>query len=102
MKFITEVWHPNIDMDGWVDIPMLHEPGDVGWGNETAYERWLPTYAVEAIIISVISMMADPYVQTFYSNFDAAKEWRENSPEFKRKVLRCVRRSQGEFENPQI
>ena len=94
MKFITPIWHPNIDKNGLVHIPMLHEPGDVGWGYESANERWLPTYAVEAIRISVISMMAEPYVQTLYSNYDATEEWRENSSKFKRNVLRCVRLSQ--------
>ena len=31
------------------------------------------------------------------ANVDAAKEWRENYPEFKRKVARCVRKSQEEL-----
>ena len=31
------------------------------------------------------------------ANVDAAKEWRENFPEFKRKVARCVRKSQEEL-----
>lgn len=30
------------------------------------------------------------------ANVDAAKEWRESYPEFKRKVARCVRKSQEE------
>ena len=47
-------------------------------------------------MISVISMLADPNDQS-PANVDAAKEWRENFPEFKRKVARCVRRSQEEM-----
>ncbi len=40
VKFITEIWHPNIDKNGYVDIPMLHVPGDDGWrGYEMANER---------------------------------------------------------------
>ena len=31
------------------------------------------------------------------ANVDAAKEWRENYPEFKRKVARCVRKSQEDL-----
>ena len=31
------------------------------------------------------------------ANVDAAKEWRENYPEFKKKVARCVRKSQEEL-----
>ena len=60
-----------------------------------ANERWLPSYTVESIMISVISMMSDPCDQGRYLvNVVAAKEWRLNSPEFKRKVFSCVRRSQ--------
>merc|ERR1719187_721109 len=50
---------------------------------------------VETILISVISMLADPNDES-PANVDAAKEWRENYQEFRRKVARCVRRSQEE------
>jgi len=96
MKFITEIWHPNIEKNGDVCISILHEPGDDKWGYEKACERWLPIHTVETIMISVISMLADPNDQS-PANVDAAKEWREIFPEFKRKVARCVRRSQEEM-----
>lgn len=93
MKFITEIWHPNIEKNGDVCISILHEPGDDKWGYEKASERWLPVHTVETILISVISMLADPNDES-PANVDAAKEWRESYPEFKRKVARCVRKSQ--------
>lgn len=95
MKFVTEIWHPNIDRNGDVCISILHEPGDDKWGYEKASERWLPVHTVETILISVISMLADPNDES-PANVDAAKEWREAYPEFKRKVARCVRKSQEE------
>lgn len=93
MKFVTEIWHPNIEKNGDVCISILHEPGDDKWGYEKASERWLPVHTVETILISVISMLADPNDES-PANVDAAKEWRESYPEFKRKVARCVRKSQ--------
>jgi ubiquitin-conjugating enzyme E2 G1 len=45
---------------GLVCISILHEPGDDKWGYEKASERWLPVHTVETIIISVISMLAEP------------------------------------------
>ena len=45
-------------------------------------ERWLPIHTVETILISVISMLADPNDES-PANVDAAKEWRENYPEFR-------------------
>ena len=60
MKFISEIWHPNIDKNGDVCISILHEPGDDKYGYEKAEERWLPVHTVETILLSVISMLADP------------------------------------------
>lgn len=93
MRFLTEIWHPNIDKEGNVCISILHEPGNDKWGYEKASERWLPIHTVESILISVISMLADPNDQS-PANVDAAKMWRENYPEFKKKVAACVRKSQ--------
>lgn len=53
-------------------------------------------HTVETILISVISMLADPNDES-PANVDAAKDWRENYPEFKRKVARCVRTSQEDI-----
>merc|ERR1711971_1464338 len=86
----------NIQKNGDVCISILHEPGDDRWGYEKASERWLPVHTVETILVSVISMLADPNDES-PANVDAAKEWRENYPEFKRKVAKCVRKSQEEL-----
>lgn len=95
MRFVTEIWHPNIEKNGDVCISILHEPGDDKWGYEKASERWLPVHTVETILISVISMLADPNDES-PANVDAAKEFREAYGDFKRKVARCVRKSQEE------
>lgn len=52
-------------------ISILHEPGDDKWGYEKASERWLPVHTVETILISVISMLADPNDES-PANVDAA------------------------------
>ncbi|XP_046578905.1 ubiquitin-conjugating enzyme E2 G1-like [Haliotis rubra] len=96
MKFVSEVWHPNIDKEGNVCISILHEPGDDKYGYEKASERWLPVHTVETILISVISMLADPNDES-PANVDAAKDWREEPEVFRKKVARCVRKSQDEL-----
>ncbi|XP_052801549.1 probable ubiquitin-conjugating enzyme E2 7 [Mya arenaria] len=97
MLFTTEMWHPNIEKDGSVCISILHEPGDDKWGYESASERWLPIHTVETIIVSVISMLAEPNDES-PANVDAAKMWREHFDDFKKRVSRTVRKSQEEFE----
>jgi ubiquitin-conjugating enzyme E2 G1 len=93
MKFITEIWHPNISKTGDVCISILHDPGEDKYGYERPEERWLPIHTVETIMVSVISMLTDPNDES-PANIDAAKEWRESRDEFKKKVARCVKKSQ--------
>jgi len=93
MRFITEIWHPNIDKNGHVCISILHEPGDDKWGYEKASERWLPVHTVETIVMSVISMLAEPNHESA-ANVDAAKMLRDQPLDFKKNVAKCVRKSQ--------
>lgn len=60
-----------VDKNGDVCISILHEPGDDKFGYEKASERWLPVHTVETILISVISMLADPNDES-PANVDAA------------------------------
>ena len=93
MRFISEMWHPNIHTNGQVCISILHAPGDDAYGYEKANERWLPVHTVETILISVISMLSDPNDNS-PANVEAAKQWRNDLPAFKKRVTRCVRKSQ--------
>jgi ubiquitin-conjugating enzyme E2 G1 len=60
---------------------------------ELASERWRPILGVEAIVISVISMLCDPNIES-PANIDAGVLFRDNREEFKRKCRQCVRASQ--------
>mmetsp|Transcript_27999 Transcript_27999/g.56399 ORF Transcript_27999/g.56399 Transcript_27999/m.56399 type:complete len:169 (+) Transcript_27999:50-556(+) len=94
MKFVTPIWHPNVYPNGDVCISILHEPGeDATNPQESASMRWNPCHTVETVVISVISMLSDPTDES-PANLDAAKEFRDDYPAFKKKVARCVARSQ--------
>ncbi|KAL7719807.1 E2 ubiquitin-conjugating enzyme [Entamoeba marina] len=92
MKFVSEIWHPNVYKTGDVCISILHPPGDDEFGYESAAERWNPIHSVESILVSVISMLSAPNDES-PANVDAAVEWRNHKDEFKKKVRRCVRKS---------
>ncbi|KAI9027887.1 ubiquitin-conjugating enzyme/RWD-like protein [Hyaloraphidium curvatum] len=92
MKFVSEIWHPNVYPDGEVCISILHPPGDDRYGYETAAERWLPIHTISSILLSVISMLSSPNGDS-PANIEAAKEWRESPAAFKKRVQRIVRRS---------
>lgn len=61
----------SVAKNGDVCISILHEPGEDKFGYEKPEERWLPIHTVETIMISVISMLADPNSES-PANVDAA------------------------------
>lgn len=68
--YLLHVFFP-VDKNGDVCISILHEPGEDKYGYEKPEERWLPIHTVETIMISVISMLADPNGDS-PANVDAA------------------------------
>lgn len=96
MKFLSEMWHPNIYADGTVCISILHAPGEDQYGYEDAGERWLPVHTVETVLISVISMLSSPNDES-PANIECARQWRDDPPGFKKKVRQLVRRSAEEM-----
>ncbi|GLJ44516.1 hypothetical protein SUGI_0934460 [Cryptomeria japonica] len=96
VTFTSEMWHPNVYPDGRVCISILHPPGDDPNGYEHATERWSPVHTVETIMLSIISMLSSPNDES-PANVDAAKEWRDQRDEFKKKVGKIVWRSQEMF-----
>ena len=96
MTFLTEILHPNVYQGGDVCISILHPPGDDPHNpQELAIERWRPILGVEAVIVSVISMLADPNDDS-PANVEAAVMWREDRAAFKKKCRSLVRKSQEE------
>jgi len=79
---------------GLVCISILHAPGDDPMHYEKASERWSPIQSVEKILISVMSMLAQPNDES-PANVDCARMWRERRQEYERRVRECVRRGLG-------
>ncbi|KAL4497386.1 hypothetical protein ABPG72_011321 [Tetrahymena utriculariae] len=97
MKFITEMWHPNIYPDGTVCISILHSPGvDQFNQQEKETERWRPVLTAEDIIISVISMLMDPNTES-PANIDASVQFRDDRENYKKKVRALTRKSIGDL-----
>lgn len=94
MKFTHPLYHPNIYPDGTVCISILHPPGEDRFGYEKSCERWSPVQSVEKILLSVISMLAEPNDES-PANIEAAKLFRANIDIYNKKVDSCVRHSLG-------
>ncbi|KAH8245215.1 hypothetical protein KR032_006461 [Drosophila birchii] len=94
MKFTCNMFHPNIFADGRVCISILHAPGDDPMGYELSAERWSPVQSVEKILLSVVSMLAEPNDESG-ANVDAAIMWRESREEFNSIARRLVRKTLG-------
>ena len=63
-------------------------------GYESSTERWSPVQSVEKILLSVVSMLAEPNDESA-ANVDAAKMWREDREQFKNRATRTVRKTLG-------
>ncbi|XP_054753910.1 ubiquitin-conjugating enzyme E2 G2-like [Lytechinus pictus] len=92
MRFKTEMFHPNIYKDGRVCISILHAPGDDPMGYESSAERWSPVQSVEKILLSVVSMLAEPNDESG-ANVDASKMWRDDRESFNRIAYDIVKKS---------
>jgi len=95
MTFTSAMWHPNVYTNGDVCCSILHSPNDPHYAHyELASEQWSPVQSLEKILLSVISMLAEPNDQS-PANVDAAKQWRQDRDGFNRRVDECVRQSLG-------
>ncbi|KAJ6526572.1 ubiquitin-conjugating enzyme/RWD-like protein, partial [Mycena vulgaris] len=100
MKFDPPLFHPNsaylshIYPDGTVCISILHTPGDDPTMYEQASERWSPVQSVEKVILSVVSMLAEPNLES-PANIDCSKLYRDDRAEYERRVLASIREQLG-------
>ena len=93
MKFVTEMFHPNIYKDGRVCISILHNPGlDQYNEQERIDEKWRPSLGVEQIVVSVISMLSDPNCDS-PANIDASVMFKNHRKEYEQKVRQLTLKS---------
>ena len=95
MVFKSPIFHPNIYPSGEVCISILHPPEEDKYGYEAASERWSPVQTPETILLSVISMLSSPNDES-PANVEAARLWREDVKEFRKRCRKNVRESLGE------
>lgn len=96
MKFVTEMWHPNVYPSGDLCISILHPPEPDEMSGERPEERWNPTQSVRTILLSVISLMNEPNTSS-PANVDASvsfRRWKEGKDDdYFRRVSTIVGRS---------
>ncbi|XP_075245192.1 ubiquitin-conjugating enzyme E2 G2-like [Convolutriloba macropyga] len=92
MRFTCDLFHPNVYSNGNVCISILHSPGEDPTGYEKSSERWSAVQGVEKILLSVMSMLAEPNDESG-ANVDASKLYREDREAFAHKADLCVRKS---------
>lgn len=95
MRFTTpNFWHPNVYPDGKVCISILHEAKEDQFNEqEKLSEKWRPILGVEQVLISVISLLADPNCES-PANIDASVQFQKDPDGYKKKIRQLVRKSQ--------
>ncbi|KAG0439035.1 Ubiquitin-conjugating enzyme E2 2 [Dictyocoela muelleri] len=79
VKFLTKMFHPNIYANGDLCLDLLKN-------------KWMPTYDVSCILLSIQSLLNDPNVES-PANVEAATLFIENKDEYIKKVRECVENS---------
>jgi len=92
MKFESKMWHPNVYPNGNVCISILHAPGDDPMQYESGAERWSPAQSVESVLVSVMSMLAEPNIDS-PANVDAAVQYRDEREAYEEAVMATVEAS---------
>lgn len=92
VRFVDGFKHPNIYNNGKVCISILHE-GEDQFGYEDSAERWNPSHSVDSIMISIISMLPDPNLES-PANIDVGVLWRDNFQTYKKSIYEHVAKSQ--------
>ncbi|KAG5360785.1 Ubiquitin-conjugating enzyme E2-34 kDa [Yarrowia sp. B02] len=90
-KFTPPIFHPNVYRDGRLCISILHPGGDVMSG-EPDQECWSPVQSVESVLISIVSLLEDPNINS-PANPDASVMWKKDKEEYRTKVLQDVKLS---------
>jgi len=90
MSFTSKMWHPNIFKNGSVCISILHPPV-IDHTNlmERLDEKWRPVLGVKEIVLSVLSMLCAPNLDS-PANVDAAIEYKNNYDAYKKKVRQLI------------
>eukprot|EP00040_Diaphanoeca_grandis_P044416 m.12236 g.12236 ORF g.12236 m.12236 type:complete len:165 (-) comp9226_c0_seq1:47-541(-) len=94
MKFTCDMFHPNIYADGSVCISILHTAADDPGNYELASERWSPVQSVEKVLLSVVSMLAEPNDDS-PANVDASNMRKSDKAKFNRIAEHVAQRSLG-------
>mmetsp|Transcript_46339 Transcript_46339/g.74301 ORF Transcript_46339/g.74301 Transcript_46339/m.74301 type:complete len:193 (-) Transcript_46339:19-597(-) len=95
MRFKTPgFWHPNVYKDGKVCISILHEAKEDQFNQqESIDEKWRPILSIEAVILSVMSMLSEPNFES-PANIDASVMWKKEPENYKKRIRKLVRKSQ--------
>lgn len=91
-RFITPMWHPNIDKDGNVCISILHKAGEDEFGYEELSERWLPSRSARIIIMSILALLNLPNIESSF-NIEASQQLRNDPEGYKKKVRKYAQKS---------
>jgi ubiquitin-conjugating enzyme E2 T len=80
LKFITPVYHPNIDTEGRICMDLLKMPPNGGWR---------PTISLENLIVAVQMLLGNPNPDDPLM-VDIAEEYRFNKKEYERKARKIL------------
>jgi ubiquitin-protein ligase len=79
IKFISNIFHPNVYRDGQICIDILQG-------------QWAPTLRIISVLVSIQSMLDDPNPNS-PANREAAKLYMSNQDEYKNQIIKSYKQN---------
>lgn len=92
-RFTPAIFHPNVYTDGRLCISILHTADGDG-ADEPSNLTWSPAQNVESVLISILSLLEDPNVNS-PANIEASICYRKQKDAYKEKIKLDVERSRN-------
>lgn len=93
VQFQSEIFHPNIYRDGKVCMSTLQNPAPAHLqANSDPLMNWRPVLGIEQVIVSLVSMLADPNCDD-PANREIAELFMKNHDAYLAKAKACAQRS---------
>lgn len=75
VRFLTKIYHPNIDKLGRICLDILK--GSVDLTNSNLLDKWSPALQIRTILLSIQALLAAPNPDDPLAN-DVAQHWKED------------------------
>jgi ubiquitin-conjugating enzyme E2 G1 len=89
IQFTSQIYHPNIYIDGKVCMSILHDTREENFYDRPE-EKWLPVHTIQSLVLSMLLIIQEPNLES-PANLEAAKLMRDDKIQYYRKLRKMFK-----------